>query len=879
MSANVTAREQPRLMRFFGINAMMEHLRRLYAKGGGFARAAKQVTEIIEKIPEDKEVDANQVFGGIRVTKHGEDRIQHCVKYDLTSACRLVTVQDNGVCVFCYLGTHNEADDWIEKNRGFSPLGRKRHSGIEVTVGYASNNIADVKTRVKRSSDLSSGPLYKRVPERYFERLVKGLPFEILDVLESFESITCEDRILEVCISIENNEQATAVYDAFVALRQGDVTTAKNRIDHFAGNIVPLKALKNEEIKQLIPGEEFVDLGRLNAELLDHFVKTVDYRRWMLFLHPAQRSVVDRDFNGSARLSGVSGSGKTCVVIKRAIRLAEKYTPARILVLTLNKSLATLIRDLVDAAAPSPVRHNIVVNSLWQFCQEKLIEYEPHKQRHYGERTFKPNPYADPEHVDEVWVEWYHQENNNPNAEVLFSVHKSLVGRGVFPLEYLRQELDYVRSALPKEARKDYLRLDRVGRSVPLDAAFRDMVLNRLDGWEKMMERVGVTDYLGLAAALYRHLDKLRPEFRCVLVDEAQDFGTIELSIIRRLAKEDANDIFLVGDMAQQVYTKHHDLSASGINITGRSVAIRQNYRNSREILAAAYAVLTTSLTEKIKKDSQLEILDPEFANFSSPKPLLLKANFLGEEFAACLNYFRDRIEDEKPADLKLCIAVCGFPLNDLEKVGKALGLPVLAGETSLSSGQIFLSDLEQTKGFEFDSIGLLNCNKSTIPTVGMPEEEWYRDLSKFYVAMTRAKRELIVSFSSELSGFIEGCLGYFVAGEWSDYAPITTLPNFTFPRFPSHAKIDESALDLTGKKFLYSRKAIGLTPDLQDKLMERVEGNVRRELGVGGRMRQIGWRTVRELLEAKEEATPRTLFGPESWDQIKKHLAGKTQG
>ena len=40
------------------------------------------------------------------------------------------------------------------------------------------------------------------------------------------------------------------------------------------------------------------------------------------------------------------------------------------------------------------------------------------------------------------------------------------------------------------------------------------------------------------------------------MVDEAQDFGTAELTIIRKLTQPKENDIFLCGDAAQQVNPK-----------------------------------------------------------------------------------------------------------------------------------------------------------------------------------------------------------------------------------------------------------------------------------------------------------------------------------
>jgi mRNA-degrading endonuclease RelE of RelBE toxin-antitoxin system len=51
------------------------------------------------------------------------------------------------------------------------------------------------------------------------------------------------------------------------------------------------------------------------------------WERWMVFLHPAQREIVDRDFGGPARVSGSAGTGKTIVAVHRAS--CSRPTPTR----------------------------------------------------------------------------------------------------------------------------------------------------------------------------------------------------------------------------------------------------------------------------------------------------------------------------------------------------------------------------------------------------------------------------------------------------------------------------------------------------------------------------------------------------------------------
>lgn len=58
----------------------------------------------------------NDVFSDLRPTS--ENRIRHCVKYTLNNNARLVTVKDQNVCMFLFVGTHDETEYWLDKNKG-----------------------------------------------------------------------------------------------------------------------------------------------------------------------------------------------------------------------------------------------------------------------------------------------------------------------------------------------------------------------------------------------------------------------------------------------------------------------------------------------------------------------------------------------------------------------------------------------------------------------------------------------------------------------------------------------------------------------------------------------------------------------------------------
>ena len=706
------------------------------------------------------------------------------------------------------------------------------------------------ETRLTGETALTMGKLYEKLPNDCFDRLTENVPFSVAKKLSALESINDEKIIYEAVENIADKELSLAIYESFVLLRQDKCQQALDRIKVYFGESQLADNLSEEELSALADSETIKTIAADDPrfqKVFEHFVASASYMDWMLFLHPDQEKIVKQDFSGPAKLLGVSGSGKTCIVVQRAVRLAEKYPSEKILVLTLNRPLSRLIADMVDAACFQEIRENIDVMPFFGLCQKLLHDFEPTGDKLYDDRTWKSK-----EHIDEVWREFYRCELNNHDAAILSPIHDSLIARSVDAEQYLREEFDWIRSALP------------------LDVKARNLVLGGLTAWEKKMRLVGVTDYLGISTALYKYLGQLKALYRCVLVDESQDFGTIECEIIKKIVQDGENNLFFCGDAAQQVSAKHRSFRDAGIEIPSNNcTVVLKNYRNSREILQSAYDVLESNLLQEnaideMLKASDFEILYPEYANFSSAPPLMLKCNNLENELAYALGYIQQELSISR--NKKACLAICGYSSYQVQKYGLMLGVPVLDENITIEDGNIYLSDLEHTKGFEFDTIIIANCNADVIPDTLKPEKEQFRDLARFYVAMTRAKSQLIVSYSIKQSPLLANAEKYFLPDDWSFHVPEDMVVNNGVP--PSLDQIrtygDNIPLrhpfDMTGPEFLYTRGALGLQNLLIEKLRNVIPG--RSTIREGS---TVAWTTIgRAKLDTDTSASSRQAFGPE---------------
>ena len=83
-----------------------------------------------------------------------------------------------------------------------------------------------------------------------------------------------------------------------------------------------------------------------NVEELERAL-SYPWDKWTVFLHPAQRDLVERNYTGAARVAGSAGTGKTVVALHRAVHLARTYPDARVLLTTFSIALARNLRQML----------------------------------------------------------------------------------------------------------------------------------------------------------------------------------------------------------------------------------------------------------------------------------------------------------------------------------------------------------------------------------------------------------------------------------------------------------------------------------------------------------------------------------------------------
>ena len=157
----------------------------------------------------------------------------------------------------------------------------------------------------------------------------------------------------------------------------------------------------------------------------------------------------------------------------------------------------------------------------------------------------------------------------------------------------------------------------------------------------------------------------------------------------------------------------------------------------------------------------------------------------------------------------------------------------------------------------------VVNTRDGVIPNPVTPESERYRDLSKLYVAMTRAKLQLVLSYSNRPSTYICGADEQLLTGKWTEYLSEVDAPNLGRPRELDHYDDPEDSRpvrSMTGEEFLYTRDAFGISTRLIVKLRDLVTGRKRFLDRV-----PIAWGSLSEAArDVRNYPGSRQRFGPE---------------
>jgi len=476
------------------------------------------------------------------------------------------------------------------------------------------------------------------------------------------------------------------------------------------------------------------------VENVEELERALDYpwERWIVFLHPAQRDIVERDYGGPARVSGSAGTGKTIVALHRAVFLARTNPEARILLTTYTDTLASALRSRLGL----------------------LIQNEPR----IAERI-------DVQSISGVGQRLYRAHAGEPRIaarekiEAVMREAAEAVDANKFTLHFLLTEWEQVVDAWQLRTWDDYRDVRRLGRKTRLPEQQRAILWSI---FEQVIARLAKEDMLTESGMFARLSDLLvekagRP-YDFVVVDEAQDMSVAHLRFFAALAKDHPNALFFAGDLGQRIFQQPFSWRALGVDIRGRSRNLQVNYRTSHQIRRDADRLLDPEQTDA---DGNIENRAGTVSVFNGIPPAIRVLDNEVAEIEGVATWTRDLVDGGlAPEELGVFVR-SEAELERALRAMEAAGVPavVLDEKVRTTRGAVSVSTMHLAKGLEFRAVVVMACDDEVIPSQERIEtiadsadlEDVYKtERHLLYVACTRARDHLFISGVAPASEFLE---------------------------------------------------------------------------------------------------------------------------
>ncbi|MER7817846.1 UvrD-helicase domain-containing protein [Streptomyces sp. NPDC096153] len=639
----------------------------------------------------------------------------------------VVLAPDDGSDVFLLVNVvpHDDAYTWAAK-RLYTTNSATR--GLEVRNVVA---IEQLTPALEKAAATADSLLFAKYSDTVLREL--GIDDQVLRAvrtivdkpqLQAFETLLPEDQC-EVLQYLAEGFKPEDVYRDVVAVRRP--------VDAGPGPEESLAvAIANTASRiTLVTGPD---------ELADVLEKP--FAAWRVFLHPSQRRVAYRvSYGGPVQVTGGpgTGTGKTVAALHRVKHLLTRSADARVLLTTYTNALAASLRE------------NLSV----------LLDGDPSLLDRVGVTTVNAYAHAVVTRHDGKVLS---PVNDRDERQLWQKVAKQL--RLPWTDKFLAQEYRHVILAQDLRTLDSYRAASRRGRGSGLSPARREELWSAVELFESLLLERKATTHLRICARAADLLAASSPTHDHVVVDEAQDLHPAQWRVLRRAVAPGSDDLFITGDPHQRIYDSKVSLGSLGIPVTGRTHRLRVNYRSTEEILAWSTRILTPVSVEDLGGEGS-DTLAGYRSLLHGRRPHVDGYGSEQAEVASLVKRVQEWIaQGIRPAEIGVC-ARFNVLLDKAHDKLVAAGVPVarVKDHPGPDVEGVRLATMHTMKGLEFRCVVVLGVTASAVPfarevtptTVDalQHESDLLRERCLLFVACTRAREALAVSWSGAVSPFV----------------------------------------------------------------------------------------------------------------------------
>jgi len=216
-----------------------------------------------------------------------------------------------------------------------------------------------------------------------------------------------------------------------------------------------------------------------------------------------------------------------------------------------------------------------------------------------------------------------------------------------------------------------YRDVARLGRKTRIGGKQREVLWSI---FERARAQLTAEGRVTLADVFGRVTDTIPSEparlpYAFAVVDEAQDLGIAEARFLAALAGGKPNGLFFAGDLGQRIFQQPFSWRSLGVDVRGRSYALRINYRTSHQIRARADRLLPSTLADV---DGSAEDRRGTVSVFNGPAPAIETFDDPEQE-AEAVGKWMVSLRPRERWVLSHRFGLGGRPRLSLSQVGKVL--------------------------------------------------------------------------------------------------------------------------------------------------------------------------------------------------------------
>jgi mRNA-degrading endonuclease RelE of RelBE toxin-antitoxin system len=665
------------------------------------------------------DLQLNPASPGLKFHKLDRAKDKNFWSIRVNADIRLIVHRASDSLLLCYVNHHDRAYDWAANRK----LQTHPRTGAAQIV-----KVVETVHQITKSVHVAA-PILGHVSDD--DLLNCGVPTESLDQVRR---ITTEEGLLALAENLPA-EAGEALLDLATGrdpvMRKiaalAEPTESSELCYRMAPPVDPLDHPDAQRRFRLIESAEELE-------------RALDYpwEKWSVFLHPDQRSLVERDYSGPARVSGCAGTGKTIVALHRAAYLARANPSARVLLTTFSDALANALRAKLNRLVSNEPR-----------LAERIEVYSVSA---LGLRLYNAM-FGQPKLVTPEMVVELLRDASTSIAEHTFSMH------------FLKTEWEEIVDAWQLDNWEAYRDVPRLGRKTRLREAQRAVLWQIFEQVRAALKSQNLFTHAGMFTALATALaHDGKPPFDFAVVDEAQDISPSQLRFFAALGAGRPNALFFTGDLGQRIFQQSFSWKAVGVDVRGRSRNLHVNYRTSHQIRKQADHLLGPETTDV---DGITALRSDTISIFNGPPPVIRTLKELSEEVQTVADWIRERSKSGVlPHEFGIFVR-SEVHFDRATETAKSAKIPftILDDGVETIAGRLSIGTMHLAKGLEFRAVAVMGCDDEIIPlqeriqTVGDDadlQEVYDTERHLLYVACTRARDHLLVTSVEPASEFLD---------------------------------------------------------------------------------------------------------------------------